>query len=198
MHLSYNVLKEGKPYLVGTSLQPIQGAGTMSTASQRTADYVAIIMKHWGLSDPSAILPSNIAPRAPSGIDVLLKAPHLWPYRFTQELRKLSGRTKGRQDHAIALLCAVVEARQLEDPFGVQEASTGGIRKVVKEMGRQKAWGELAEEKEASETFGGEVVGMRDALEEVEQSGGKGKGKGKQVGGIGDLVLGSKKPGSWA
>ncbi|KAH7392962.1 hypothetical protein BKA66DRAFT_567687 [Pyrenochaeta sp. MPI-SDFR-AT-0127] len=178
VRLHYQALKEGREYLVTTSSVRMQGAGTASPATQKTAANLSIIMGHWELTDASLIFPPSIAPRVhdnhgryptTSNYDTLLEDPYRWPNRFCDELRRLSSRSENRHADAMHLLLGVVQARHEREEHGVRQVTTGDIRIAVQRRIQQLAdlaLAEMPEEKEATQTFAG---GMGESLAEIAQ-----------------------------
>jgi hypothetical protein len=161
VYLHYQHLKQGRLYLLGTSDERIQGAGTYSSASQRTKQYLAVVQQHWGLASPTDIFPANIAPH---------DTPSKWPRRFVEELRKLSVRTKNKHQDAIGLLRAQVEAGENCQGDTATKVTSSNIRNAVKEYVRLVAQqaNELIEDWEDTALFAG---GLGEAAEQALQEG---------------------------
>jgi hypothetical protein len=159
VYLHYQHLKQGKLYLLGTSSERIQGAGTQSSASQRTVHSLTVVQKHWGLEAPTDIFPVDMAPRA---------TPDKWPCQFVEELRKLSLRTINMHQHAIGLLRVQVGAGDNWQEDATKEVTSSNIRGAVKEHMRLMAQqsGELLEDMEDTTAF---VGGLAEAADQALQ-----------------------------
>lgn len=81
------------------------GPGTDSDSSQRSAQNIAAVLEHWGLSNAIEIFLPDLAPRAHDMSNRLLvlggffdtanEAPARWSAKFTNQLRRLSARSEG-------------------------------------------------------------------------------------------------------
>jgi hypothetical protein len=108
-------------YEIIPSHERTQGAGTLSGASQKTAQKLAQIRAHWNLDEDIHIFPDDIAPCEPRSDGQLrhltddnltpLRRPELWSTSFTEKLRMLSVRSQNRHGEVMALVMQEVEAR---------------------------------------------------------------------------------------
>lgn len=176
VRLHYNTLKQGRDYLITISPERLQGAGTSSAATRKTAENIAVILDHWKLTEASLIFPPSIAPRVQNGHgnyptasdpDTLPQDPYLWPTRLTSELRKLSVRSQNMHDTAMEFLLNAVLARHDREERAVKHATTGDIKIAIQNRIQQvadRAVAELPEEKAATETYAG---GLGESLPDV-------------------------------
>jgi hypothetical protein len=175
-HLAYTELHQDRVYTVQTTAVRVQGAGTGSLGSQRITSNLTYIRADWGLQQNEDIFAryKSMAPRVRYGSHNLattsaaeVQDPMKWSRRFTQELCKFSGKTRGEYEEGMQLLAREVEKRQQmgdedEDEGVVLEVTTMDIVNacLVKE-GQQ--------EQKANQVFAG---GLYEAVEQAEESDG--------------------------
>lgn len=139
--LAYTELKEGTVYIITTSAERIQGAGTASRASKTTLANLAIVMQDWRLAHAGQIFPVDIAPRTVNaeGKQPLLGdlqhtgllEPELWSARFTSELRRLSRRSQGMHVEIMHLVRWEIEGRHEREESPVKYVTTIDLKNTV-------------------------------------------------------------------
>jgi hypothetical protein len=180
-HLAFTELHQGRVYTVQTTGVRVQGAGTGSLGSQRVASNLTYIRANWGLQQNEDIFAryKSMAPRVRYGSHSLattsaaeVQDPVKWSRRFTQELCKFSGKTRGEYEEGMQLLAREVEKRQQigddnDDEGVVLEVTTMDIVNALKE----RAWlvKEGPQEQKANKVFAG---GLYEAVEQAEESDG--------------------------
>jgi len=174
----------------------------MTTPHPKTYRYVNDIMSEWGITDPWAILPTNLAPRSTyadgsrmtfagvSGNDnATTTHPHFWAKSFAEELRRLSGFTRGRHTDVVEFLSSSVSRRQVvAGIYAVAEITAADVRGVLAELKlAEAAVNDVRREAKDNGTFVGGLAEVLHVLgaareEEMEMEGENGGGVALPVG----------------
>jgi hypothetical protein len=150
----------------------------MAAPQSKTERYFTDILSNWSLTDPTTILPANWAPCDPygtelltfydlqtPGVSVTTTHPTAWPKHFAEDLRKLSGVTRGQHAQAVQILVETAQQRAIiKGEFAVAQITSADVKSVLE---RWKVAETAVKEEVDNKTFvGGSEGGLPEEKKE--------------------------------